>query len=204
MTLRRLEIDIKNAEGASVRRKELINSRRKAYSQIFETFVEERSILERLYAPLRRDLAGQTGTLRRLQFAVNRYVDLDNWAESGEALFDLRKLAFSPGSVASDNHSDDSVAEEFQLRGHGAIRRLAESYLVASWSTGSAEDVAAAMDGFREKFAKEMLKAVPMSLHGEIRRRTRSLYPVCTKRSPGFLRMPSYAGWNQRHPSGLE
>ena len=161
LSLKRLHVDIKNAEGASERRKELINSRRRAYSQIFETFVEERSILERLYAPLRRDLAGQTGTLRRLQFAVKRYVDLDRWAVSGEDLFDLRRLSFSLDSRSTEESNSETDAEEFVFRGHGAIRRLAESHLLSSWSNGSAEDVARAMDEFREKFAKEMLKAIP-------------------------------------------
>lgn len=155
-SLRRLEAQIKNAEGASERRKHLIGSRRITYSQIFQTFVDEQTILEHLYAPLKQDLADQTGVLSKLHFAVNRYVDLDRWAKTGEDLFDLRKLAFSPPAVVDGEETDDSLS-----RGHGALRRLAERFLLWGWLHGSAEDVAAAMDDFREKFAKDMLKAIP-------------------------------------------
>src|SRR5205807_8709284 len=71
----------------------------------------------------------------------NRYVDLDSWEKSGEAMFDLRK---------------DSA-----FRGQGALRRLAEQYLLSTWIRGSAEEVAGAMDQFRENFGKEMIKAIP-------------------------------------------
>ena len=138
---RRLDTEIKDAEGASERRKDLINSRRDRYSQIFETFVEEQTILERLYAPLRQDLADHTGALSKLQFAVNRYVELDSWAVAGEGLFDLRK--------------------DSEFRGQGNLRRIGQEYLLSSWTHGSAEEVANAMDDFREKFAREMLKAIP-------------------------------------------
>jgi ABC-type lipoprotein export system ATPase subunit len=140
-SLRRLETEIKYAEGASERRKGLISARRGTYSQIFETFGEEEAVLDRLYAPLQRDLSGQTGALSKLQFSVNRYVDLDSWEQSGEGLFDLRK--------------------DSPFRGQGALRLLAEEYLLSSWISGSADDVATAMDGFREKFGKEMIQAIP-------------------------------------------
>jgi hypothetical protein len=161
LSLRRQNAEIKNAEGASERRKRLINSRRATYSQIFETFVEEQAILERLYAPLRQDLAGQTGALSKLQFAVNRYLDLDAWEKEGESLFDLRKLAFAVATGAAKEGDGDVAEEESAFRGHGALRHLANEYLVSSWIRGSAQDVANAMDDFRERFGKEMVKAIP-------------------------------------------
>ena len=165
LSLRRLDADIKNAAGAAQRRKDLIDSRRATYLQIFQTFVEEQAILESLYAPLRRDLAGQTGALSKLQFAVNRYVDLDSWEKTGESLFDLRKLAFAIEiDIGSEGDGARDGDDESAFRGHGAVRRLAEDFLLSSWIHGSAEDVAAAMDEFREKFGKEMLKAIPSDI----------------------------------------
>ncbi len=140
-SLRRLEGEIKNAEGASERRKALIDSRRVTYAQIFDTFVEEQDVLERLYAPLRRELADATGALSKLRFSVNRYVDLLGWERNGEALFDLRK---------------DSA-----FQGHGGLRTKAEKFLLQSWLRGSAEDVTTAMDDFRKEYWKEMQKAIP-------------------------------------------
>ena len=140
-SVRRLEGEIKNAEGASERRKALIDSRRATYALIFDTFVEEQEVLERLYSPLRRELSDATGALSKLRFSVNRYVDLIAWERDGEVLFDLRK---------------DSA-----FQGHGSLRTKAEKYLLQSWLHGSAEDVTTAMDEFRKDYWKEMLKAIP-------------------------------------------
>ena len=81
-----MEANIKNAEGADARRRQLIDSRRATYAQIFNKFVEEERILERLYAPLQRELTGATGALAKLEFIVQRRVDLEAWVEKGSSL----------------------------------------------------------------------------------------------------------------------
>jgi ABC-type lipoprotein export system ATPase subunit len=143
-SFRRLELEIKNAEAASTRLREFINLRRAAYSQIFDALVEEEEVLRRLYAPLKRELGDAAGALSKLDFVVQRLVNLDAWVKAGENLLDLRK--------------------ETKFRGHGALRTEAESHLLQAWRFGTAEDVGAAMDAFRVKFQPDLVKAMPGSV----------------------------------------
>jgi len=73
--LRGFDANIKNAEGADGRRKELLKSRRDAYKSVFESFVEQREALETLYAPLQEQITGAKGALGKLSFVVRREVD---------------------------------------------------------------------------------------------------------------------------------
>ena len=148
-SLRRLEANIKNAEGADARRRQLIDSRRATYAQIFDKFVEEERILERLYAPLQRELTGATGALAKLEFIAQRRVDLEAWVADGEQLLDLRK--------------------DTRFRGVGTLRKEAEQRLLPSWTRGTAEEVATAMDAFRTEFQKDLVNAIPASVRSEER-----------------------------------
>lgn len=149
-SLRRLEGDIKNAEGAEARRRQLIDSRRIAYAQVFYTLSEEERILAQLYAPLRHNLAGVAGALGKLEFVVQRHVDLDAWVADGEQLLDLRNAT--------------------RFRGHGALRNEAEQRLFPAWTRGAAEEVATAMDAFRTESQADLVKAMPASIAPEERR----------------------------------
>ncbi|HET7436186.1 MAG TPA: AAA family ATPase [Thermoanaerobaculia bacterium] len=149
-TLRRIAAEILNAEGADSRRAGHIASRRRAYADIFATLADEEEVLTRLYSPLKANLSGETGTLGKLQFVVRRRVGVAEWVRRGEDLIDLRK--------------------ETRFRGHGALQEEAEKYLLAAWRTGSAEDVATAMDAFRSEFQKDLIKAIPASVMPEQRR----------------------------------
>jgi hypothetical protein len=140
-TLRRLRAEIENAQGAQTRRQEQSKLRLTNYTSIFNTLIEEQEVLEGLYSPLRSQLADARGALTKLQFVVERRVDLDTWVQDGERLLDLRK------------------ATEFQ--GHGALNEKALQLLVPFWAKGTAEQVAAAIDGFTKKFHGELLKARP-------------------------------------------
>jgi energy-coupling factor transporter ATP-binding protein EcfA2 len=140
-TLRRLKSEIENAQGSQARRQLHSKARRGDYARVFITLIEEQNILERLYAPLRSDLAGAKGALTKLQFIVRRCVELEKWISEGEQLLDLRK------------------ASAFQ--GHGALKEKVSQLLVLAWQQGSAEEVAAAMDDFLEKYQPELLKAKP-------------------------------------------
>jgi hypothetical protein len=108
---------------------------------VFDTLSEEQHVLENLYAPLREDLSDATGALVKLQFIVERHVDLDGWVNSGERLLDLRR------------------ASAFQ--GQGALKQIAERFLLRVWERGTPEEVAAAMAGFLERYYAELLKARP-------------------------------------------
>jgi hypothetical protein len=149
VTTKRLETQIQSAEGAEARRQTLIESRRDAYGRVFETLVEEQTVLENLYAPLRQNLAVSKGTLAKLQFAVRRVVNMDKWIEVGDGLFDFR------------------MDSEFRLR--GSLRKRAEEYLLTPWKAGTAADVAKAMDTFRSKFGKDLLASMPPTVKPEER-----------------------------------
>src|SRR5205809_532766 len=157
ISVQRLEAEIKHGEGAPSRRAALIESRRKAYEGIFSTFDDEQHKLADLYAPLGAELTGSSGALSKLQFIVRREVDLKSWVEDkGEQLLDLRK--------------------ETSFRGHGALLEKAEKFLLAAWRSGTAVDVAAAMDLFRDTFQKDLIAARPPSvLQQDYRAWTQSL-----------------------------
>ncbi|MCI0557220.1 MAG: ATP-binding protein, partial [Nitrososphaera sp.] len=148
-SLVRLDAVIKNAEGAVERRRQLIDSRRTAYVEVFDTFVEEENVLRRLYAPLQQQLMKSTGALAKLDFVVRRSVDLDAWASNGETLLDLRNAT--------------------SFRGHGALQNKAEQFLLSAWTQGNAEEVAMVMDRFRTTFQDDLLNAKPASIRHEER-----------------------------------
>jgi len=149
--LTRLNAQIVQAQGADARRAAHIELRRKLYLQIFEQLVKEEGVLSTLYAPLKTRLIGAKGALGKLAFVTERTIDLDRWCEQGEDQFDLRS-----GS---------------RVRGRGGIRKFAEEHLVPAWRTGTAEEVATAMDAFRTEIQKEMQKLPPWVPNEEERRR---------------------------------
>lgn len=150
VSLQRLETEIKESNDIKGRRDGLIESRRTAYTQVFDTFAEEERTLEHLYAPLRHELASGTGTLSKLQFIIRRRVDLDTWISRGEELLDLRK--------------------ETRFRGHGALRKIASEYLFQAWKEGATQQVATAMDAFRREYQNDLVKAMPTSILSEQKR----------------------------------
>ncbi len=140
IALAKLDSHILHASGAEARRAEHVQLRRSLYRAVFEEIDREEGILAELYAPLRSRLTGATGALGKLTFAIERTVDVDGWCERGESQFDLRS-----GS---------------KVRGRGSIKKLAEARLVQAWKTGTADEVAGAMDQFRGDITEEM-KALP-------------------------------------------
>lgn len=149
VAVKRLEALIKVAEGADKRRQDLIDARRDAYGQVFETLVEHEETLRRMYAPLERNLETIQGTLSKLRFAVSRTVNLDKWVAAADQLLDFR------------------MDSEFRLR--GSLRKKAQEYLLRAWKTGTAADVATAMETFRAKFSKDLLASMPPTLRPEER-----------------------------------
>jgi hypothetical protein len=147
VAMERLETLIRGAEGADKRRQELIESRREAYGQVFETMVEEQAVLEKMYAPLGQSLGGSKGTLNKLRFAVSRVVSTKKWIETADRLLDFR------------------MDSEFRLR--GSLRKKTEEYLLGAWKTGTTDDVATAMEAFRSKFSKDLLASMPPTLKAE-------------------------------------
>ena len=149
LAIGRLETQIKAGEGAEARRQATIESRRDAYGLVFETLIEEQSLLENLYSPLGRNLAASKGTLGKLQFAVRRVVSMEKWIKAADGLLDFR------------------MDSEFRLR--GSLQKRAEEFLLAAWQFGTADEVATAMDAFRSKFAKDLLASMPPGVKPEER-----------------------------------
>jgi hypothetical protein len=144
ISIRRLDEEIKKAEGADARRQKVIDTRRKSYGQVFDTFSEEEVQLNHLYEPLKREISRGVGALSKLSFVVRRNIRLQDWVEKGEQLLDLRK--------------------ESKLRGHGAIEAAAKNFLFEAWSIGASRDVAKAMDDFRTAFQDDLKRAMPSSI----------------------------------------
>ncbi|HLN98922.1 MAG TPA: AAA family ATPase [Pyrinomonadaceae bacterium] len=142
-SLRTLAAEIKNAEGAAERRRQLIESRRSAYVTVFGTFVEEQQMLERLYAPLQQEMKDASGALSKLRFVVRRNINFKAWIDNGEELLDLRRTPF---------------------HGYGTLSKEAEKELAQAWRTGSAEEVAAAIDNFRTQHKDALLAGMPKGL----------------------------------------
>lgn len=138
--LARSEEQVKHAEGASSRRKEHVDSRRKLYAQVFDEFAKEERVLENLYAPLKQQLADARGALAKLTFVAQRRVNLQKWCAAGERQMDLRSAT--------------------RFRGYGALRREAEKSLAVAWRTGAAEAVSAAMEAFREELSNDLMSAM--------------------------------------------
>ncbi|AQZ32753.1 hypothetical protein BHQ29_05325 [Pseudomonas sp. LPH1] len=149
VALKRLDVQIAASEGADARKKELLATRRGIYLEIFQSFVEEEQQLMQLYAPLAAELRDATGALAKLKVIVKRRVLIEEWAKAGEGFIDLR------------------VADK--LRGKGTLRKEAEQYLLEAWSKGAPQDVAEAMESFRDAFSQELMSSVPKSLSVEER-----------------------------------
>jgi hypothetical protein len=142
--LKKLDGNIKNAEGADERRKALLRARRDAYRAVFDTFAEEKSLLEQLYQPLQAQLRDAKGSLGKLRFVVKRQVKFDDWVLTGEELLDLRK--------------------DTRFRGHGALAQQASKSLLPAWRTGTSENVATAMHEFVRQVFDDLQNAMPASV----------------------------------------
>jgi energy-coupling factor transporter ATP-binding protein EcfA2 len=143
-SFRRLESECENAETAPTRRQGHIERRRSLYVDVIQSYLDEQTVLERLYTPLQQVLADASGSLSRLRFAVSREVHLQQWVDAGEGLLDLRK--------------------ESMLRGHGALAREAQRLLLPAWKTGGSDDVARALQKFIQEFHSEFKKSMPPTI----------------------------------------
>ena len=139
--LRRTVDQIARAITAKNRRQQLIDSRRKAYKDVFQTLADEEQVLRNLYSPVGRGLSSADGALSKLKFTVKRQVEIDAWVEQGEKLLDLRKIS--------------------AFRGSGSLKAAVEASLLGAWQTGGATAVAQAMDTFRREYHRDIVKAIP-------------------------------------------
>ncbi len=151
LKLGRLHEEIKHAEGADMRRRTLLDLRKETYTSVVDTFVEEEEALRTLYLPLAASFHQSTGALSKLKFVVQRSVDIVSWASEGEQLLDLRNAG--------------------EFRGQGSLANHAQMYLLKPWRGGTSEEVARAIEGFREHFGKDIVAGRPGTIATENRPR---------------------------------
>jgi ABC-type cobalamin/Fe3+-siderophores transport system ATPase subunit len=122
--------NLEDYEAARERVPILRTERDETYGKVFDALLHEEAILNDLYAPIMDRLASASGTLNKMSFSIKRCVDLDNWADAGESLFDLREIG--------------------PFKGKGTIRKLAQEMLLPAWENGNVTEVLSAMKVFRE------------------------------------------------------
>lgn len=135
--LAQLDRDRERAQKAAQRQKELIQRRNEAYRGIFQAIEEEETELATLYGPLAIRLAGESGAVQKLSFAVRREVEMEAWANAGEELLDLRKTG--------------------PFKGKGALLEACRKSLLREWQVGSSQEVADAMAAFRAEHDRGFL-----------------------------------------------
>lgn len=138
--LAKVVAEIERAGKSDEMLKSLREQRSQAYRGIFDAVVEEERELADLYAPLKERIARGPGAVSKLSFSVRRLVDVNAWAERGEALLDLRTGPF---------------------RGKGELLKVAEEALGKAWREGSAADVSTAMTAFIAKHADSLKQHKP-------------------------------------------
>jgi hypothetical protein len=150
--LGRLSEKLADCEGARDRVQDLVKEREVSYVRVFEAVLAEERVLIELYAPIRERLTAANGTLRKLSFSVSRTADVEQWAQEGEKLLDLRRQG--------------------PFRGHGTLRQYAHQTLHGPWETGTADDVAKAMAAFREEHQDALLSHAPVAKTDQAEYRT--------------------------------
>jgi DNA repair exonuclease SbcCD ATPase subunit len=137
-SLNNLKERLTDCQGAMERVKQLVHDREAAYVRVFEAVVAEEAILTELYSPLMERLKASSGTLKKLSFSVTREADVEEWAEAGEDLLDLRRQG--------------------SFKGRGTLRQYADADLKIAWETGDPSAVSKAMADFRKKYEKTILE----------------------------------------------
>ncbi len=141
-SLHTLESRLADAQGATVRRKDLQTERDDAYGRVFEAIIEEQNALAALYEPLMARLDASSGTLKKLSVLVRRSADVEGW-----------------GSFAEEELLDRRKAGPFY--GRGSLIEAATHSLKREWETGSAAEVQAAMTAFIGKYLRDLLSHAP-------------------------------------------
>ena len=135
---------IEEAQKADAEIQRLLQERNDSYRGVFEGIIDEETQLRDLYSPIDERLRGAAGALSKLDFSINRSVDLKDWASAGEELVDAR--------AAGD------------FKGKGSLEKVAEQYLLSAWQSGSAQDVTDAMVSFRKDYDALLCRAAKVDI----------------------------------------
>lgn len=134
--LAKVDSEIVKGNGAAERIEALRQQRRTAYVGVFQAVLDEEAALAELYAPLKARIAQASGSLAKLAFTVQRFVDLVAWCETGESLLDLR----SSGA----------------FKGKGSLRAVAEVTLADAWRSGDAAQAGEALQKFVGAYSNDL------------------------------------------------
>lgn len=131
----RLQKEVVTAETTNVgRQKTIRQSRLDVYERLFQSWQKEQAVLEGLYEPVRSKLQQGLKEERMLDFHINWDVDLENWLERGNELFDQRK-----------GHPFGSPLK---------FRQAVQTTVVPGWETGDPARIKAGMEQLLEMFKK--------------------------------------------------
>jgi len=130
--------DYEHAEKAPARLKEAQADRLTRYEAVFSALQKEEQTLEQLYAPLRSHINADP-RLSKLNFVVDRVVNIEAWANRGESLLDLRKPPFN---------------------GRGILAEMARVCLLPAWKSGTPQEARAAMQSFMDQHARQAAEAL--------------------------------------------
>jgi len=141
--LQKIKNELADAGGAQNRIKSLQDIRNNNYEQVFQAILDEEGILRDLYTPLMNNLnSSDSGTITKLKFIVKRQADVDEWANQGESLLDLRKAG--------------------TFKGHGSLYENALAELRRPWESGKAADIKIAIANFRSNYEQEIRDHSPV------------------------------------------
>ncbi|PKA99602.1 putative AbiEii toxin of type IV toxin-antitoxin system [Flavobacteriaceae bacterium MAR_2009_75] len=126
--------EVQNAEVAPSKIEELLAQRKNTYELLIGQIEKEEDLLSQLYSPLQNRLNSQKGTLSKLTFSVNRIVNIEQWAESGERLIDRSRVG--------------------SFRGVGTLTGIIKEALEHVWKNGSSKEIAKAMSEFRTEYGQ--------------------------------------------------
>lgn len=135
----RLQKEIITVEGDNVARQKTIRqSRLDTYEKLFQSWKKEQAVLETLYEPVRSKLQQGPKEERMLDFYINWDVDLEDWLERGNALFDQRK-----------GHPFGSPLK---------FRQAVESTVMPGWETGDPQKIKAGMEQLLDMFKQQSVE----------------------------------------------
>lgn len=142
----RLQTEIVSIESSDVARSKVIREMRlDAYESLFKSWKKEQVVLEELYEPVRGKLLKGLKEEKLLDFYIRWDVDLDDWLDRGNQIFDQRK-----------GHPFGSPLK---------FREAVQSSVALGWATGDPAKIKAGMEQLLELFKE---KSVESYLRGKV------------------------------------
>jgi ABC-type lipoprotein export system ATPase subunit len=131
----RIQSEVLAVENTNVaRQKKIRDQRLDAYADLFRSWCREQEVLEKLYQPIKKKLLSGVKEEQMLDFYIRWDVDIDEWLEQGNGLFDQRK----------GNPLGSPVK----------MREFVQAKMLPGWKSGDADKIKKGMDELLEEFKK--------------------------------------------------